>query len=63
MFKQILKLKIILKTNRRLPCKLIGVSVEPETDPGHPRTPGNTSETSPEHDFLDFFGVSYNFFA
>ena len=60
---QILKLKITLKTSRRLPRKLLGVSVKPGTGPEPPRTPGNTSETSPEHDFLDFFGGSYNFFT
>ena len=58
---QILKLKITLKTNRRLPRKLLRVSVKPGTGPEHPRTAGNTSGTSPEHDFLDFLGGFYNF--
>ena len=35
---QILKLKITLKSNRRLPRKLLGMCVKPGTGPEHPGT-------------------------
>ena len=46
---QILKLKITLKTNRRLPRKLLGVSVKPGTGPEPPPEHPGTLPKPPQN--------------